>query len=136
MRGRPQRPFELLHRREIEPRFSRADDHRRNEDVQPIDAAGVDESGNRLCPTLDEQATEAAFETEHRDDGRRRTIRLTVLATRGSRIDLRFGNAAAGGRHHEPRSAVSGEPAATRLEAAVRIDDDAGRIASLCTAAR
>src|SRR5687768_3129758 len=116
-RPRAQRLLDAADRREREPGRARAEDHGRDEHVQAVDRAGVDERGDRPGPALDEEAPETTG-IEGGDDRVRREGCVT-----GSDLDAfdTRRRRAAVAADDEALRAVLGEAAGVRRKPAVRI---------------
>jgi len=71
LRARTQRQSETSDGRKVEARSSRADDDRRNEEMQSIYAVRFDEGGDGPCAALDEDAAQSSCEKRIDDGGRR-----------------------------------------------------------------
>ena len=108
--------------REVQPRAARADDDRRDQDMQPVDAARLDESGQRARAALDQYAAQSPREQRLHNVARREA---SVPRGEFYPLDARAGFGRRGADQNPPR-AVLGQPFAGLVQPAAGVDRDAG----------
>lgn len=124
--SRAQRLRKVCDRLQAQTRFSRADDERCDADMQSIDAASIDEGGDRPRSTFHEKAREATRE-QGVDDGRGRHDAARRIDP--DDVDARR-SGCVGGAHDKAPARCLIEAFGGERQPAGRIDDDPDRISA------
>jgi hypothetical protein len=121
---RAQSLVDVVDRIERESRSAAAKENRRNDHMQAIETAGLQEPRKRVCAALDEHAAQS-----HPGKSGEDIRRLDMTAARRQRenIDVAERATRPAGCHDDAAHAVIGEQAGGRRKTASRIDDNARR---------
>ena len=124
--GVQHRFVDALDRRQRKAGAAGAEDDRRHHDVQPVEAAGGEETRHGVGAAFDQDAAQAALGERRQDRGRRD---LAVGLRQGDDLDVgRQRRAGAGRGHDQAADAVRGEQPGAGRQPAARVDDHPRRL--------